>query len=313
MKQTINISSAKKSALTPYEERALLHPFMVAALPPTLMLLVVLFVTIDTRIGLIEEVNWLSSEQAKVISGVFGVAFVGGLTWFIRQVLARVFVVMFYSIGTKIRDRGKDIEEKLYSQEVGGHQKKIMPSTYYMYRKSKKLSAIELDALGGFLEDYVDNYKQPTEAEENDPKGALLAYEMHAYGSRWLAAQCRFYDDRFTETARANREYGYVRNLLGIRPILKHLYPSSVILYLSAILCLYCTDRIDPSLVVVTLFLGLLIIVFCVQIIHFDAQTENLKKRSNQYAVFLLKTPIMMRQMDEIKSIEVRAAENQAS
>ena len=116
---------------------------------------------------------------------------------------------LLYGLAVLSRSQGKRAEKRLL-RKWGG-----WPTTIWLRHKSEYLQPQTLQRYHQFLTTKVPQLSLPTAEEEKlDPRNADFAY---ASGVKWLQEQCR--GKEFPLVERENAEYGFRRNLLGLRPI----------------------------------------------------------------------------------------------
>ena len=114
---------------------------------------------------------------------------------------------LFYALGSWARTRGKNIEPGLLAQWGG------WPSTLVL-RHSGPMQAATIARYHGYLGKNVPHLSLPTPEDERlDPKGADEAY---ASAVKWLKEKTR---KGFPLIEKENAQYGFRRNLLGMRPV----------------------------------------------------------------------------------------------
>ncbi len=123
--------------------------------------------------------------------------------------------LVVYSGGTMLlmqicRDLGKKLEVRLY-QSWGGK-----PSVTMLRYSDDRLGTLTKERYRLFLSEAVPGLSLPSpEEERNNPEQADEAYES---ANDWLLEKTRD-DDRFALLFRENMNYGFRRNLLGLKPI----------------------------------------------------------------------------------------------
>ena len=116
---------------------------------------------------------------------------------------------ILYGLGVVSRSQGKKVEKRLI-REWGG-----WPTTIWLRHASDCLQPQTLARYHRYLIANVPGLWLPThEDEAKDPQKADLAY---ASGVKWLQERCR--GKGFPLVAKENAEYGFRRNLRGMRPI----------------------------------------------------------------------------------------------
>lgn len=116
---------------------------------------------------------------------------------------------LVYGLAVVSRTQGKKTEKRLLRQWGG------WPTTLWLRHSSDHLQLQTLARYHGYLTANVPGLKLPSiEDEARDSRGADLAY---ASGVKWLQERCRGKD--FPLVEKENAEYGFRRNLRGMRPV----------------------------------------------------------------------------------------------
>lgn len=116
---------------------------------------------------------------------------------------------LLYGLAVVSRTQGKKAETRLLRE--WGH----WPTTIWLRHGSEHLQPQTLARYHRFLMANVPGLVLPTREEEaRDPSNADLAY---ASGVKWLQERCR--GKEFPLVEKENAEYGFRRNLRGMRPI----------------------------------------------------------------------------------------------
>jgi hypothetical protein len=116
---------------------------------------------------------------------------------------------LLYGLAVLSRSQGKKVEKRLLRSWDG------WPTTIWLRHRSEYLQPQTLKRYHQFLTANVPQLSLPSAEEEKlDPRNADFAY---ASGVKWLQEQCR--GKEFPLVEKENAEYGFRRNLLGLRPI----------------------------------------------------------------------------------------------
>jgi hypothetical protein len=114
-----------------------------------------------------------------------------------------------YGLAVLSRSRGKRVEKRLL-RKWGD-----WPTTIWLRHRGEYLQAQTLQRYHQFLTANVPHLALPSAEEEKlDPRNADFAY---ASGVKWLQEHCR--GKEFPLVEKENTDYGFRRNLLGMRPI----------------------------------------------------------------------------------------------
>ena len=158
------------------------------------------------------------SRQARLFPGLLTVfpPLMTVLAWFPQLLLSNIGTTLLtiatscgllYALGSWARTRGKYLETKLL-KEWGG-----WPTTLKL-RYAGSLDSSTLARYHAFLEKNVPHWHAPTSADEL----AVPANADGAYGSAvlWLKEKTR---KGFPLVDKENAQYGFRRNLLGMKPV----------------------------------------------------------------------------------------------
>jgi hypothetical protein len=116
---------------------------------------------------------------------------------------------LLYGLSVLSRSRGKKVEKRLLA-EWGG-----WPTTIWLRHREGHLPPPVLARYHAFFATHVPLFVSPTELQERaDPKAAD---DMNASGVKWLQERCR--GKAFPLVEKENAEYGFRRNLRGLKPI----------------------------------------------------------------------------------------------
>ena len=116
---------------------------------------------------------------------------------------------LLYGLAVVSRTQGKRVEQRLFRRWGG------WPTTIWLRREGGYLQPQTLDRYHRFLAANVPGLALPTsEEEKQDRRESDSAY---ASGVKWLQEHCR--GTEFPLVEKENAEYGFRRNLLGMRPI----------------------------------------------------------------------------------------------
>lgn len=116
---------------------------------------------------------------------------------------------LLYGLSVLSRSRGKKVEKRLLTLWGG------WPTTIWLRHREQHLPPPVLARYHGFFARNVPSFVTPTaEQEIADPKAAD---GMYASGVKWLQERCR--GKAFPLVEKENAEYGFRRNLRGLKPI----------------------------------------------------------------------------------------------
>jgi hypothetical protein len=116
---------------------------------------------------------------------------------------------LLYGLSVLSRSRGKQVEKRLLKKWGS------WPTTIWLRHREDHLPAPVLARYHAFFARNVPNFVAPTSTqEEADPRAAD---GMYAGAVKWLQERCRGKDFTFVE--KENAEYGFRRNLRGLKPI----------------------------------------------------------------------------------------------
>lgn len=116
---------------------------------------------------------------------------------------------VLYALASFARSRGKQVEKRLL--KVWG----AWPTTIWLRHRSMFVQKPTLARYHQFLADHVPDWVRPLEADEQADIEKADSY--YASAVDWLKEQCRGPD--FPMVEKENTEYGYRRNLRGIRNV----------------------------------------------------------------------------------------------
>ena len=115
-----------------------------------------------------------------------------------------------FFLASVARYRGRKLQERLY-EKWGG-----MPSTQMLRFRDNNLDNVTKERYRAFINDFVPNIEMPSiEDEQGNPSEADQRYES---ASKWLLEQTRD-TNKFDLLFKENVEYGFRRNLRGLKPI----------------------------------------------------------------------------------------------
>jgi hypothetical protein len=115
---------------------------------------------------------------------------------------------LLYALATFSRSRGKNVERRLLVNWGG------WPTTQWLRHSDQHLPAQTKDRYRGALLRHVPDLQLPSPTQDNeDPQNADEAYRSAV---EWLKERCRGKD--FPLVEKENAEYGFRRNLRGLRP-----------------------------------------------------------------------------------------------
>jgi len=143
---------------------------------------------------------------------------------------------LLYGLSVLSRSRGKRVEKRLLA-EWGG-----WPTTIWLRHRDDNLPPPVRARYHAFFAHNVPLFIAPTEQQEAaDPKAADA---MYASAVKWLQERCRAKTFRLVE--KENAEYGFRRNLRGLKPI--GLMACFAALLISALAILWQNDPLPPAL-----------------------------------------------------------------
>lgn len=160
------------------------------------------------------------SRQARLFPGLLTLfpIILTAIAWFPRLVTSSWGATLvtlgtscglLYGLSVLSRSRGKKVERRLLA-EWGG-----WPTTIWLRHREEYLPAPVLARYHAFFEKNVPLFVAPNlEQERTDPKAAD---GMYASAVKWLQERCR--GKAFPLVEKENAEYGFRRNLLGLKPI----------------------------------------------------------------------------------------------
>lgn len=115
---------------------------------------------------------------------------------------------LFYALASFSRTQGKRTERRLL-KDWGG-----WPTTHWLRHRDGHLTPETKRRYQSFLSDRLPSLEMPDAVlEERDMAGADRVY---ASAVEWLKEQCR--GDQFSMVEKENAEYGFRRNLRGMKP-----------------------------------------------------------------------------------------------
>jgi hypothetical protein len=160
------------------------------------------------------------SRQARLFPGLLTLfpIILTAIAWFPRLVTSSWGATLvtlgtscglLYGLSVLSRSRGKKVEKRLLA-EWGG-----WPTTIWLRHRDDNLPAPVRVRYHAFFARKVPLFVTPSEhAEVADPKAADA---MYASAVKWLQERCRGKDYPLVE--KENAEYGFRRNLRGLKPI----------------------------------------------------------------------------------------------
>jgi hypothetical protein len=116
---------------------------------------------------------------------------------------------LLYGLAVVSRTQGKRVEKRLF-RKWGG-----WPTTIWLRHEGGYLQPQTLDRYHRFLAANVPGLALPTSEEEKQDRSK--SDSACASGVKWLQEHCR--GSKFPLVEKENAEYGFRRNLLGMRPI----------------------------------------------------------------------------------------------
>jgi hypothetical protein len=187
------------------------------------------------------------SRQARLFPGLLTLfpIILTAIAWFPRLVTSSwgaTLVTMgtscglLYGLGVLSRSRGKKVEKRLLA-EWGG-----WPTTIWLRHRDDNLPSPVRARYHAFFARNVPLFVAPTEQQETaDPKAADA---MYGSAVKWLQEKCR--GKTFPLVEKENAEYGFRRNLLGLKPI--GLMACFAALLISALAILWHNEPLLPAL-----------------------------------------------------------------
>jgi hypothetical protein len=143
---------------------------------------------------------------------------------------------LLYGLSVLSRSRGKTVEKRLLV-EWGG-----WPTTIWLRHREEHLPPPVLARYHAFFAKHVPLFFTPSaEQERADPKAAD---GMYASGVKWLQERCR--GKAFPLVEKENAEYGFRRNLRGLKPI--GITACVVALLISALAIVWRYDPVIPAI-----------------------------------------------------------------
>jgi hypothetical protein len=187
------------------------------------------------------------SRQARLFPGLLTLfpIILTAIAWFPRLVTsswgATLVTVgtscgLLYGLTVLSRSRGKKVEKRLLA-EWGG-----WPTTIWLRHREEHLPPPVLARYHAFFAKNVPLFVAPTaEQEKADPKAAD---GMYASAVKWLQERCR--GKAFPLVEKENAEYGFRRNLRGLKPI--GIAACLAALLISALAIVWRYDPIIPAI-----------------------------------------------------------------
>lgn len=187
------------------------------------------------------------SRQARLFPGLLTLfpIILTAIAWFPRLVTsswgATLVTIgtscgLLYGLSVLSRSRGKKVEKRLLA-EWGG-----WPTTLWLRHRDDNLPPPVRARYHAFFARNVPLFVAPTEQQEAaDPKAA-----DHAYASavKWLQERCR--GKAFPLVEKENAEYGFRRNLRGLKPI--GLASCLIALLISALAVIWRYEALLPAI-----------------------------------------------------------------
>lgn len=167
----------------------------------------------------------LTLLPAVATAFAWGSSLVSGLTVASVVTLAATFGLL-YALANVSRSLGKGVETRLLKQWG------CWPTTQMLRHRSPGLSSMTRARYHGFLKQAGPNLELPTaEQEEADPDAAD---EVYSSAVEWLKEQRR--EDTFRILHNENAEYGFRRNMRGLKPAGLVVCAASVLGWVAALL-----------------------------------------------------------------------------
>ena len=143
---------------------------------------------------------------------------------------------LLYGLSVLSRSRGKAVEKRLLA-EWGG-----WPTTIWLRHREEHLPGPVLARYHAFLAKHVPFFVIPSAQQESlDPKAADA---MYASAVKWLSERCR--GKAFPLVEKENAEYGFRRNLRGLKPI--GITACLVALLISTLAIAWRYDAVMPAI-----------------------------------------------------------------
>lgn len=186
------------------------------------------------------------SRQARLFPGLLTLfpIILTAIAWFPRLVTSSWGATLvtlgtscglLYGLSVLSRSRGKKVEKRLLA-EWGG-----WPTTIWLRHRDDNLPPLVRARYHAFFARNVPLYVTPTEQQEAaDPKAADAIY---ASAVKWLQERCR--GKAFPLVEKENAEYGFRRNLRGLKPI--GLTACFAALLISAVAILWQYEPLLPA------------------------------------------------------------------
>jgi hypothetical protein len=187
------------------------------------------------------------SRQARLFPGLLTLfpIILTAIAWFPRLVTSSCGATLvtlgtscgiLYGLSVLSRSRGKKMEKRLLA-EWGG-----WPTTIWLRHRDDNLPSPVRARYHAFFARNVPLFVAPTEQQElADPKAADA---MYASAVKWLQERCR--GKAFPLVEKENAEYGFRRNLRGLKPI--GLTACFAALLISALAILWQNEPLLPAL-----------------------------------------------------------------
>jgi hypothetical protein len=187
------------------------------------------------------------SRQARLFPGLLTLfpIILTAIAWFPRLVTSSWGATLvtlgtscglLYGLSVLSRSRGKKVEKRLLA-EWGG-----WPTTIWLRHRDDNLPSPVRARYHAFFARNVPLFVAPTEQQEVvDPKAADA---MYASAVKWLQERCR--GKAFPLVEKENAEYGFRRNLRGLKPI--GLTACFAALLISALAVLWQNEPLLPGL-----------------------------------------------------------------
>jgi hypothetical protein len=187
------------------------------------------------------------SRQARLFPGLLTLfpIILTAIAWFPRLVTSSWGATLvtlgtscglLYGLSVLSRSRGKKVEKRLLA-EWGG-----WPTTIWLRHRDDNLPSPVRARYHAFFAHNVPLFVIPTEQQEvADPKAADA---MYASAVKWLQERCR--GKTFPLVEKENAEYGFRRNLRGLKPI--GLTACFAALLISALAILWQNEPLLPAL-----------------------------------------------------------------
>ena len=160
----------------------------------------------------------------------------GTSSWGATLVTVGTSCGLLYGLSVLSRSRGKAVEKRLLVEWSG------LPTTIWLRHREAHLPPPVLARYHVFFAKHIPLFLAPSaEQERGDPKAAD---GMYASAVKWLQERCR--GQAFPLVEKENAEYGFRRNLRGLKPI--GITACLVALLISAFAIAWRYDPVIPAI-----------------------------------------------------------------